>query len=163
MKCGRYEDLIMAALDGKLDERSKARLEEHLGSCPACRRLAGEYAEMSGLLRASALNEEVPDGFMARLAPRLREEERVAPFFFLEKLGLKAIPAFLAIAAFAAGLFLFSPASTELSNSEKLLLRNENPINEVKNLLDEQKPENRNMMLIFADLERYQFSGGRGR
>jgi len=40
-----------------------------------------------------------------------------------------------------------------LSQAEILLLRNENPLTEAATILDQKKPEERNMMLIFAAAE----------
>lgn len=158
MKCKRFEKMIIASVDGRLDERSKALLEEHLRTCPACRSLAAQYESLAGILRSSNLEEEPPARFWESLRPRLREEEKVAPFIFFDRLGLRAIPAFLAVAVVAASLFLLSPAKSELTNSEKLLLGNDNPITEARIIFEEQKPESRNMMLIFANLEGIQSS-----
>jgi len=48
MRCGETEKRISDDLDGALSPRRKARLEAHLGSCPACR------AYRDGLVRLQA-------------------------------------------------------------------------------------------------------------
>ncbi len=159
MKCGRFEDLIISSIDGRLDLRSERLLEEHLGSCPVCRGLAARYRAMAVVLHDSRLEEEPPAWFVERLRPRLREEAKAAPVVFFEKLCLKAIPVFLAVAFFLAGLFILSPGAKELTNSEKLLLGHETQITEARNIWDEQKPGSRSMLLVFTGLEEFQSNG----
>ena len=91
--------------------------------------------------------------FWERLQPRLREEREAAPFLFWERWNLRAIPAFLAIVAVAGAALIFTPQAGELTASEALLLENTNPISVAEQLFGEEKPEERNMMLIFASLE----------
>lgn len=159
MKCGHFEDLIILSLDGRLDARSERLLEEHLGSCPTCRGLAARYRAMTVVLHESRLEEEPPAWFVERLRPRLREESKAVPVVFFEKLCLRAIPVFLALAFFLAGLFILSPGAREMTNSEKLLLGHETQITEARNLWDEQRPGSRSMMLVFTGLEEFQSNG----
>jgi anti-sigma factor RsiW len=153
MSCSKYEKLITRSLDGRLDPDREKRLRLHLEACPACRRAAAEYAALRTTLAAQRLEEAPPASFRAALARRLEAEREAAPLVFYEKLCFRAIPVFLALAVLAASIFILAPKSGETPSSEMLLLSSENPFTETSRILDEQKPENRNMMLIFASLE----------
>jgi len=43
MTCRDYKDLMMAYLDGELDERQHQSLQEHLSQCPACAKEMAEF------------------------------------------------------------------------------------------------------------------------
>ena len=43
MECGRFRELMMAALDGEICAEDRARLESHLESCSECK---SEYEEL---------------------------------------------------------------------------------------------------------------------
>jgi anti-sigma factor RsiW len=152
MRCKTAEKWISRSLDGRLVERSRGLLEAHLEACPSCRKAAAEYRSMAALLRPG--QEEVPlPRFWERLEPRLKEEQKVVPFVLWERWALHAIPVFVALVALAAGLFLFTPQSSETSQSEALLIENTNPFSETRGLFEEKRPEARSMMLIFASLD----------
>ena len=72
MRCGESEKRISDDLDGALSSRRKARLEAHLGSCPACRAyrdgLARLQAASGGPVDRSA---EYWAGFERRLEAKL--------------------------------------------------------------------------------------------
>lgn len=153
MGCKKAEKWILRSLDGRLDERSAGLLAEHLEGCPSCRKAEAEYRSMLSLLRNGKDSAPLPR-FWERLEPRLREETELAPFLFWERWNLRAIPIFLALVAVAgAALFLTPQASGGLTASEALLLENANPIPVAQQLFDVEKPDDRNMMLIFASLE----------
>ena len=152
MKCKSIETMILRSLDGRLDERSGAILSAHLESCPACRRLDAEYRSILGVLREGPQAAPLP-GFWDRLSPRLREERKVAPLILWERWCLRAIPVFMTLVVFAAALFVMTPQAAEMTPSEALLLQNTNPLAESRALFEEQRPEARNMMLIFASSE----------
>jgi len=152
MKCKKAEKWILRSLDGRLDERSREDLEEHLGVCPSCRKAAAEYRSMLALLREG--REETPlPRFWERLEPRLKEEQKVVPLVLWERLALHAIPVFAALVVLAAGLFIFTPQTREVSQSEALLMENTNPFSETRRLFEEKRPEDKSMMLIFASLD----------
>ncbi|GAH65197.1 unnamed protein product, partial [marine sediment metagenome] len=66
----------------------------------------------------------------------------------------------LLVILFAAALILFIPAQKEeLSESEDLLLRNLDPLQETTILLEEEKVEDKNMMLIFTAMEEKNSTG----
>jgi len=152
MNCKKTEKRILRSLDGRLDGRSAGLLRKHLEACPSCRKAETEYRSMLALLRDGKDAAPLPR-FWERLEPRLREGREIAPFLFWEKWNLRAIPAFLAIVAVAGAALIFTPQASELTASEALLLENRSPLTETQAIFDAEKPETRNMMLIFASLE----------
>jgi len=152
MKCKAAEEAILRSLDGRLDEHSRGLLAEHLEACPSCRKALAEYRSMLTLLRPE--KEEAPlPRFWERLEPRLKDEQKIVPLVLWERWALRAIPAFAALVALAAGLFLFTPQTREMSQSETLLIENTNPFSETRSLLEAKRPEEKGLMLIFASLD----------
>ncbi len=153
MKCRRAEQWILRDLDGRLDESRRSVLEAHLELCPSCRKLRREYVLMLGALRNGKEEEPLPS-FWERLRPGLREEKKVLPLLVMERWCLRAIPVFLVAVFFITGLALITPAGDDsLTQSEILLLENRNPLSESRTILEAEKAETSNMMLIFASLE----------
>lgn len=152
MNCKKTEKQILRSLDGRLDGRSAGLLRKHLEACPACRKAEAEYRSMLALLRDGKDAAPLPR-FWERLEPRLREEREIAPFLFWERWNLRAIPAFLAIVAVAGAALIFTPRASELTASEALLLDNANPLSVAAQLFDEERSEERSMMLLFASLD----------
>lgn len=152
MNCKKAEKLLLRSLDGRLDGRDRELLDGHLAACPACRRAAAEYRSMLALLRPER-EDAPPAGFWERLEPRLREEQKIVPYVLWERWALRAIPAFAALVALAAGLFLFTPQAREMSQSEALLIENTNPFSETKSLFEAKRPEDKSLMLIFASFD----------
>jgi anti-sigma factor RsiW len=152
MNCKTFEKWILRSLDGRLDEPARGRLEEHLKACPSCRKAEAEYRSMLALLRPGTEEAPLPR-FWERLEPRLKEEQKAMPLVLGERWALHAIPVFAAIVALAAGLFLFTPQTREMSQSEALLIENANPFTETRSLFEEKRPEARSMMLLFASLD----------
>jgi len=68
---------------------------------------------------------------------------------------MRAIPLFLLliILLFAALVFIQPRDRVELSETGVLLLRNMNPLEEARTLFEEEKVENKNMMLIFYAMD----------
>jgi hypothetical protein len=52
MSCKETEIMLIEKMFGKLSAPDQARLEEHLRSCPACRRLAARSPDLSGQHKA---------------------------------------------------------------------------------------------------------------
>lgn len=50
MSCERYLDLISARLDGPLPQQDEAELTEHLNTCPQCRAIADDLANIHSTL-----------------------------------------------------------------------------------------------------------------
>jgi predicted anti-sigma-YlaC factor YlaD len=152
MNCKTAEKWISRSLDGRLDERSRGLLEEHLKVCPSCRKAAAEYRSMAALLQRG--KEEAPlPRFWERLQPRLKEEQKIMPLVLWERWALHTIPVFVALVVLAVALFIFTPQAAEMTQSEALLIENTNPFSETKGLFEEKRPEARSMMLIFASLD----------
>lgn len=152
MRCKKAEQWMSRALDGGLDARSTGLLKDHLAGCPSCRRVQAEYRSLAALLKNGKEFAPAPR-FWERLEPRLREERKIVPLLVYERWCLRAVPVFLALVVFAAGLLFLTPRSNEMTRSEVLLLQNVNPLSETRTLFEEEKPENRSMMLIFASAE----------
>ena len=153
MRCRAAEKRILWSLDGRLDERKQAALDDHLGRCPACRQMASEYRSMLSLLR-NGREEEPPAAFWTRLEPRLREEANLAPLVIFERWSLRSLPVFFILVLIAAGFFVLTPAQSEpWTSSEVLLIENVNPMPEVRTIFEAEKPATRNMRLIFVTLE----------
>jgi len=152
VNCKKAEEMVLRSLDGRLDARARGLLEEHLAGCPTCRKAAAEYRSMLALLRPER-EETPPARFWERLEPRLKEEQKIVPYVLWERWALRAIPAFAALVALAAGLFLFTPATRELSQSEALLIENTNPFSETRSLFEAKRPGEKSLMLIFASLD----------
>jgi anti-sigma factor RsiW len=152
MNCRKTETLILKSLDGRLDERAGRELEEHLRACACCRKAEAEYRSMMSLLKAG--KEEAPlPRFWERLEPLLKEEQKVVPLVLWERWALHAVPAFVALVVLAAGLFVFTPQTREIGQSEALLMENTNPFSETRRLFEGNRPEDRSMKLIFASLD----------
>lgn len=152
MRCKTAEKWISLALDGRLDGRSRALLDQHLRACPACRKAESGYRSTLALLRTRTEESPLPR-FWERLEPRLKEEQKLVPLVLWEKLALHAIPAFVALVALAAGLLFLTPQTREMTQSEALLMQNANPFSETRGLFEEKRPEARSMMLMFASLD----------
>lgn len=154
MNCKKAVRLLLLALDGRLNEKGRLQLEGHLLGCAACQAKEKEYREILDLLRPGQVPEPLPR-FEARLIAKLRQSERTMPALSWSKWAARAAAACLLVGLFfGAGLLFFQPReSLELSQTEILLLHNENPLTEAETILGQKKPEERNMMLIFAAAE----------
>jgi hypothetical protein len=61
MKCGRFKELMMAALDGEITPEDRKELESHLAGCDECRRELeelGSLAELVGEIELPKPSEE---------------------------------------------------------------------------------------------------------
>ncbi len=154
MKCQRVEKLLLKSLDGLLDKDQVEMLEQHVKSCPECLRMREEYEAILGTLKASDYPEPKPY-FWERLQPKLREPKISVLWAQWKQWGIRAIPVSLLIVVVLAGsLTLFSPKQEEdLSSSGAFLLQNQNPLQESGSILEEERLEDKNMMLIFASIE----------
>lgn len=153
MNCKRAEKFLLLSLDGRLGEKDRALLDDHLESCSLCREKEKDYRQIFSLLRIEA-PEPLPY-FEQRLLAKLEEKEKSAPALFWQRWTVRAMAVSLALAIlFGVGVLFFRPQeSLELSQTEILLLRNENPLAEAATILEQKKSEDRNMMLIFAASE----------
>ena len=154
MKCKKAERLIFRSFDGLLKKEEKNKLKEHLKSCLLCRTKREEYKSILDTLKENHIPEPKPY-FWERLRPKLKEKKRYEPLSLWKQWGIRAIPiSLLVVVLLAATIVLFLPhKNEELSQSEVLLLRNLNPLQETRTLFEEEKVENKNMMLIFTAME----------
>ena len=162
MNCKRAENLLVRSFDGPLPPGQGDALLGHLEACPACRKRSEEYNLIREALRAFPPAQPRPF-FWERLNAKLPAAEsspRARPV--LRKLGFKLVPAYLAVilALGAALAFLRPAAEVELSRAE-ILLRGEDPLTETTGVLDETRTEDKNMMILFASLERPSSLGSR--
>ncbi|MCX5900991.1 MAG: anti-sigma factor [Proteobacteria bacterium] len=102
MNCHDCKNVLSDSIDGTLSESEKARVADHMASCPACSRIEKEMRQ--ALSAARRLPEmPLPDGFMARLQERLdQEDEKHARswFVFNRSFALRGA-AFAAVACLA--------------------------------------------------------------
>lgn len=153
MKCKKFETWILHSLDQRLKEKDKGKLEEHMKTCPHCQEKEKEYRNLLSLTKEKTYPEPKPY-FWERLQTKIRERQTPSLWPAMKRWSLRAVPfSLLVMLLIALMVWLISPhRDQELSQSEALLLRNSNPLQETQLLL-EGKPENQNMMLIFSSLE----------
>jgi hypothetical protein len=154
MNCRDAEKLMSRAKDFVLAGPVRASLEAHLRDCPRCRRADEEYR---GLFLALRPTDRPGPATLSwtRLRARIEEREAAELNSPYEKWALKAIPAAVTLALLiGSASVLFRPARrANLSPTEELLLSNTNPLVEARTILDQQKLEDRGLMLIFASNE----------
>jgi hypothetical protein len=156
MNCRTAERWLLSRHDGRLSLDQERELKAHLRSCLKCLAMENGYLA----LFADLVREEAPPPrplFWERLEARISERERANGWSVVRQFCRRAIPASLALISLAlAAVLLLSPRrEEELSSSESLLLRNENPLVETRTLLENKRVEDKNMMLIFASAEDY--------
>ena len=154
MRCKEAQKWILRSLDGALPAERKKDLDDHAGGCARCAKLRRDYGTILGRLRAGGNIEPLPY-FWPRLDARIREEERQEPWMVWLRWSRRAIPVSLLLIGFFIGAIAFlSPAiDEEMSRPQALLLRNVNPLAETNTLFEEQKIENKSMMIMFAGNE----------
>jgi anti-sigma factor RsiW len=150
MQCQETERLLLRDFDGLLTDQQKNRLEIHLGGCPACRLRQKEYGAILRALKPEP--SEIFPNFWERLQPKLKEREKAAPWAVIRAWSLRAVPLSLVVILLilVTMIFVLPSREKELSQTEALLLRNENPYLDTKALFEESRLENKNMMLIFT-------------
>jgi len=154
MTCRKAERWLLRSFDRDLPEPSRAALTEHLGLCSECRRRAEEY----GLLRNRLSGVRTPDPlprFWERLEARIAEDRPADSGARWLRFLVRTIPVSLSlITGFLIATLFFLPAGTELTQPEALLLNEDNPITDTRPIIDEGRPEDRNLMVLFAADER---------
>lgn len=82
--CEEYASLISDFLDGELSAEDRAKVAEHLASCPSCQRYFDDLVAMHDAF--DQIEEDpVPDGFAEQVMARVREtprteEKKIIPF-----------------------------------------------------------------------------------
>jgi anti-sigma factor RsiW len=151
MNCKTAEKFLLLSLDGRLGAEDRARLKSHLVSCSGCRNMEREYRFILGELKADLTPEPMPY-FEQRLLAKIRGKEKMAPALVWQRLAPRFLAFSLAVLIlFGTAVVLFQPQEPQdLTQVETLLFHNENPLVETASVLNQQRPEDRNMMLIFA-------------
>ena len=160
MKCKQTEKFLHLLFENRLKTSEKVELEIHLEECPLCQKINEEYQSIFLTLRKEILPEAKPY-FWERLQPKLAERKKHDPWSLWKQWALRAVPAsMLLVILFTAAIIIFiPPQSEELSESGDLLLRNLDPLQETTILLEEEKVEDKNMMLIFTAMEEKNSTG----
>ncbi|NIO48754.1 MAG: hypothetical protein GTN73_04855 [Candidatus Aminicenantes bacterium] len=160
MKCKKVERLLFRSFDELLKEEEKNELKKHLERCPFCQTKREEYQSILDALKEKDFPEPKPN-FWERLQPKLKGRKKYDLWSLWKQWAIRAIPAsMLLVILFAAAIILFTPPKKEeLSESGDLLLRNLDPLQETTILLEEEKVEDKNMMLIFTALEEKNSTG----
>jgi len=160
MKCKKVERFLLRSFDELLKEQEKNELKKHLESCALCQTKREEYQSILDALKEKDFPVPKPY-FWERLKPKLEERKQYDLWSLWKQWAIRAIPAsMLLVILFAAVLLLFiPPQKEELSESEDLLLRNLDPLQETTILLEEEKVEDKNMMLIFTAMEEKNSTG----
>jgi hypothetical protein len=154
MKCKKAEMFLSKSVDGRLSDKEKRMLEEHLAGCSSCLKKKDEYVFIAETLRADDFPELSPY-FWERLQPKLRENKKYAFWSEWKQWGLRAAPvSVFAVVALVLGLALFFPQTgDELSQTSDLLLLDNPPLPETVTLLEADTGENKSMQLIFMAME----------
>lgn len=154
MGCKKYEKLLLRSFDHALKNKEKEKLENHLKSCLLCQAKRKEYKTIFDILRKEEPVEPKPY-FWERLQTKIKEKGKYTAWSGVKYWSMRAVPfsLLLILLLTLALVFLSSPKSQELSQSEVLLLRNLNPLQEERQLLEEEAVENQNMMIIFSAME----------
>lgn len=155
MNCRQAEKLISRLVDGRLAAGPAARLEAHLKVCPSCARVLADYRQLKSMMSGLQVPEVEPlPYFEQRLLARLRAESKPSLWAVVERWYAAAVPVFLVVALVLVGiLFLAQPAEVQMSQSELLLFQEQSPLAETRAIFDAQKPEDRQLQLLFAGLD----------
>jgi len=150
MRCHNAERWLLRDLDGRLSNQAKMKLEVHLQGCRGCTLKKKDYGLILGVLRAEPSS--TPPDFWGRLQAKLNDRARATPWAWMRAWSLRAVPLSLLVilTLVVTMLFFFPSRDRDLSQTEALLLRNENPYLETKALFEETHLENKNLMLIFT-------------
>ena len=154
MRCKDAQKWILRSLDAALPAGTSKELDGHAAGCARCAKARREYEAIAGRLKAGSEADPLPY-FWTRLESRIRDAERQEPWAGWLRWSRRAIPVSLLLIGFFVGAIAFlSPAiDEEMSQPEALLLRNINPLAETNTLLNEQRTEDKSMMIMFAGNE----------
>jgi len=133
----------------------REKAERHAARCPECRAFERDYAPVLETLREGAEPEPLPY-FQERLWARIAEREAAeSPRAVWLRWSFRAIPVSIAlIAAFIGAIVFIGPRlEDDMSQQAALLIKNANPLTETSALFNEDRPEARGMMIMFAGAE----------
>jgi hypothetical protein len=151
MDCKKLEKLILRAFDGRINDSEKKELDAHVQDCTLCSTTQEEYRVILDTLKEKDFPEPKPY-FWERLQPKLKEKKEPEPLTVWKQWGIRAIAvSLILVILFGAAIILFSPQERmELSQSEALLLRNLNPLEETSAQLEQEGFADKSMELIFT-------------
>jgi predicted anti-sigma-YlaC factor YlaD len=154
MRCKEARKNLLRSMDGRLPEGRRDELANHVAACPGCRAFGRDGGEMLGLLKEGREPEPLPY-FQERLWAKIAEREKSEFGAVWMRWSLRAIPVALALIAVFIGALVFigPPLDEDMSMPAALLIKNANPLAETNALFNEDKTENKNMMIIFAGNE----------
>jgi len=154
MTCRKAERWLLASFDRDLPGPAREALARHLALCSECRK----RSEIYGVLRSRLAGHQPPDPlprFWERLEARIAAGRPADARAAWLRLWVRAIPVSLSlIAGFLVATLFFFPTGTELTQSEALLFSDDNPIEEIRPIIDEGRMEDRHLMVLFAADER---------
>ncbi|MBN1273775.1 MAG: zf-HC2 domain-containing protein [Candidatus Aminicenantes bacterium] len=154
MRCKKAEKFLFWSFDNRLGPEQEKKLQAHLAACPHCQKKKAEYQLILSDLKKKPVAEPNPY-FWERLQPKLQPRRKLDSFILWKQWGLRTVPlSLMLVIILALGIIFLLPSNQEeLSQSETLLLRNVNPFQETQTLFEQEKPEEKNMMLIFTSLD----------
>lgn len=76
-ECREFQEWLSPYLDGELAPWERARLEEHLKRCPACRREVARWQEIRRALEGLKATPPAPAGFKQRVLLRVQKGRRL--------------------------------------------------------------------------------------
>lgn len=117
ISCERAWELLSLQLDGALSPQEEQELEEHLESCPACRKERRELAQMNQALRG--LGEvQAPADFTQRVMDQVRTESQEMPkvVHLRRRPQVRALVGLAACALICIGIYRVIPQGSNLSS-----------------------------------------------
>jgi len=114
MTCKNIEIMLIENMFGKLSSQDGIRLEEHLRTCPACRRLARRSPDLSGRLGADD-DIPLPDkeiAWQAILSRTARERSRIPSVFWKWAAATAGSAAIVLLGVLAGRNLFFRPADS---------------------------------------------------
>lgn len=115
MSCDKYLDLISARLDGPLSAEDAAALSAHLNTCPQCRAIADDLANIHGTLSGAAA---VPPAELAQGVMKSIRAQRTTRKRTFRQLGTLAACLVLCV-----GLFTLTRPETTVNDQTPMTTR----------------------------------------
>ena len=154
MKCKEARKNLLRSMDGFLPDDRRDELAGHVAACPRCRAFERDSGTILGLLKEGREPEPLPF-FRERLWAKIAERKKSESWAVWMRWSLRAIPVALALIAVFIGAIVFigPPLDEDMSLPAAFLIKNANPLAETNALFNEEKNENKNMMIMFAGNE----------
>lgn len=131
-QCGDFEWMVGPLLDGELPRGERARVQEHLDGCEACRELADSFRNLDRLARGSLGNAPGVSGQeWGLLWHSIQERVELAPFEERRSAWRWIIPSVAAAALLVLGLWLGHQIFEGEDSTRDLPRRAETPAEEL--------------------------------